>query len=226
MEEFVRLTNLIGKDNFDKLAKSRVIVFGIGGVGGYVVECLARCGVGNIDIVDFDNVSVSNLNRQIIALGSTVNKSKVNVMKDRISEINNYAKVNAINTKVDANTISNFDFSKYDYCIDAIDMTSSKLLIIESANKCNVPVISCMGTGNKTDSSKLKIDKIEKTSYCPLAKVMRKELKDRNIKNVDVLYSTEEVKVRSNETISSIMYVPAIAGLKIAEFVIKKLMEK
>lgn len=230
MEEFSREIKLIGQENFEKLRNSKVILFGVGGVGGYVLESLARSGIENITIVDFDTVSESNLNRQIIALQTTIGKYKVDVAKERIKNINPNCNVVAIKEKLTKENIDRFNFSCYDFVIDAIDMVTSKLLIIEKAKKENVEVISCMGTGNKLDATQLRICDISKTNYCPLAKVMRKELKNRGIYHLNVVFSTEQPK-RFDEKVrkvtpASIAYVPAVAGLYISQFVINKLMEK
>ena len=230
MEEFSREIKLIGQENFEKLKNSKVILFGVGGVGGYVLESLARSGIENITIVDFDTVSESNLNRQIIALQTTIGKYKVDVAKDRVNNINPNCNVVAIKEKLTKENIDRFNFSCYDFVIDAIDMVTSKLLIIEKAKKENVEVISCMGTGNKLDATQLRICDISKTNYCPLAKVMRKELKNRGIYHLNVVFSTEQPK-RFDEKVrkvtpASIAYVPAVAGLYISQFVINKLMEK
>ncbi len=230
MEEFSREIKLIGQENFEKLKNSKILLFGIGGVGGYVLESLARSGVENITIVDFDTVSESNLNRQIIALKTTIGKYKVDVARERVNNINPNCNVQAIKEKLTKENIDSFNFKNYDFVIDAIDMVTSKLLIIEKAKKENVEVISCMGTGNKLDATKLQICDISKTNYCPLAKVMRKELKNRGIYHLNVVFSTEQPK-RFDEkqrkvTPASIAYVPAVAGLYISQFVIKKLMEK
>lgn len=230
MEEFSREIKLIGQENFEKLKNSKILLFGIGGVGGYVLESLARSGVENITIVDFDTVSESNLNRQIIALKTTIGKYKVDVAKERVKDINPNCNIVAIKEKLTKENIDSFNFKNYDFVIDAIDMVTSKLLIIEKAKKENIEVISCMGTGNKLDATKLQIADISKTNYCPLAKVMRKELKNRGIYHLNVVFSTEQPK-RFNETQrkvtpASIAYVPAVAGLYISQFVIKKLMEK
>lgn len=230
MEEFSREIKLIGQENFEKLKNSKVILFGVGGVGGYVLESLARSGIENITVVDFDTVSESNLNRQIIALQTTIGKYKVDVAKERVKNINPNCNVVAIKEKLTKENIDRFNFSCYDFVIDAIDMVTSKLLIIEKAKKENVEVISCMGTGNKLDATQLRICDISKTNYCPLAKVMRKELKNRGIYHLNVVFSTEQPK-RFDEKVrkvtpASIAYVPAVAGLYISQFVINKLMEK
>ena len=230
MEEFSREIKLIGQENFEKLKNSKVILFGVGGVGGYVLESLARSGIENITIVDFDTVSESNLNRQIIALQTTIGKYKVDVAKERVNNINPNCNVVAMKEKLTKENIDRFNFSCYDFVIDAIDMVTSKLLIIEKAKKENVEVISCMGTGNKLDATQLRICDISKTNYCPLAKVMRKELKNRGIYHLNVVFSTEQPK-RFDEKVrkvtpASIAYVPAVAGLYISQFVINKLMEK
>lgn len=230
MEEFSREIKLIGQENFEKLKNSKVILFGVGGVGGYVLESLARSGIENITVVDFDTVSESNLNRQIIALQTTIGKYKVDVAKERVNNINPNCNVVAIKEKLTKENIDRFNFSCYDFVIDAIDMVTSKLLIIEKAKKENVEVISCMGTGNKLDATQLRICDISKTNYCPLAKVMRKELKNRGIYHLNVVFSTEQPK-RFDEKVrkvtpASIAYVPAVAGLYISQFVINKLMEK
>ncbi len=230
MEEFSREIKLIGQENFEKLKNSKILLFGIGGVGGYVLESLARSGVENITIVDFDTVSESNLNRQIIALKTTIGKYKVDVAKERVNNINPNCNIQAIKEKLTKENIDSFNFKNYDFVIDAIDMVTSKLLIIEKAKKENVEVISCMGTGNKLDATKLQICDISKTNYCPLAKVMRKELKNRGIYHLNVVFSTEQPKrfgeKQRKVTPASIAYVPAVAGFYISQFVIKKLMEK
>lgn len=225
MERFEKLINLVGKDKFNKLKNSNVIVFGLGGVGGYVVEGLVRSGIGCITLVDFDVVEPSNINRQIIALESTVGESKTMVMKQRVLQINPKCQVTTINEKIDAKNIDKIDFKKFDYVIDAIDMVTSKIAIIKKAKECGANIISCMGTGNKLDIKALEIVDIEKTSVCPLAKVIRKLLRQEGIKEVDVLYSKETPKANIVEKRpQSAIFVPAVAGLMIANFVIKKLM--
>lgn len=229
MENFKRLYSLIGEKNAKKLAEKNLLVFGIGGVGGYVCEGLARCGIKKFTLVDFDIVSESNINRQIIALNSKVGMKKVELMKERILDINNEAKISCVCEKIDSTNIDRIDFSKYDYVVDAIDMVTTKLIIIERAKASGVKIISCMGTGNKTNPDLLQISDISKTSMCPLAKIMRKELKDRGIKNVDVIFSTEEIirqpSCERKVVPSSIVFVPSIAGLKIAHYVVENLLK-
>lgn len=233
-ERFYRTQMLIGSDALKKLENSRVAVFGVGGVGGYVAESLARAGVGTIDLIDNDTVSLSNINRQIIALSSSVGKLKTKVMKERILDINPEAKVNEFNTFVLPENINDFDFSKYDYVVDAIDTVSGKLAIIEKAYNEGVKVISSMGTGNKLDPTKFEISDIYKTSVCPLARVMRYELKKRGVKKLKVLYSKQEpIKIQNpahNEkgkaVPGSISFVPSAAGLIIGGEVIKDLISE
>ena len=232
MNEFVRSEILLGADGLKRLAASRVAVFGIGGVGGYAVEALARAGVGAIDIIDNDTVSESNINRQIIALKSTVGKYKVDVMKGRISDINPECRVTAYRTFFLPETRNMFDFSQFDYVLDAIDTVSGKIAVIECARESGVPVISCMGAGNKLDASRFEVAEIEKTSVCPLARVMRRELKARHITGVKVVYSkempAERFKVQvddcaKRQTPGSVSYVPPVAGLLAAGEIIKYL---
>lgn len=232
-EKFSRTQMLIGDDSLQKIKDSYVAVFGVGGVGGFVCEALARAGVGKFDLIDNDTISLSNINRQIIALTSTIGKDKTQVMKERILDMNPEAKVNCINKFVLPENIDEFDFSDYDYIIDAIDTVSGKLAIIEKAYSIGKPVISSMGTGNKLDPTKFQIADINKTSVCPLARVMRYELKKRGVKKLKVLYSTEEpVKTESpqkNEigkaVPGSISFVPSVAGLIIGGEVIKDLIK-
>lgn len=232
-EIFSRTEMLIGKTATQKLQNSRVAVFGVGGVGGYVAEALARCGVGTIDLIDNDRVSESNINRQIIALSSTVGMMKTEVMKSRILDINSAAQVNTFNLFVLPENIDTFDFSVYDYIVDAIDTVSGKLAIIEKAYSLGIPVISSMGTGNKLDPTKFEISDIYKTSVCPLARVMRYELKKRGVKKLKVLYSKEE-PVKAQTTADgtgkravpgSISFVPSVAGLIIGGEVVKDLIK-
>lgn len=234
MEQFIRTEMLLGKAALKKLQASRVAVFGVGGVGGYVVEALARSGVGTLDIVDNDVVSESNINRQIIALHSTVGKLKTEVMKERILDINPNARVYAHNVFFLPETASAFDFSQYDYVVDAIDTVSGKIAIIENAKASGKPVISAMGAGNKLDPTAFAVADIEKTSVCPLARVMRRELKKRGIRGVKTVYSTEESKTAEGAETgengkpipASIAFAPSVMGLIIASEVIKDLIKE
>ena len=236
MDRFERTELLLGKEAILKLNSSRVIIFGVGGVGGYVAEALARCGVGTIDLVDMDKVSKTNINRQIIALEDTIGKYKVDVMKDRILKINPNCNVNSYNMFYLPENKDKIDFSKYDYIIDAVDTVSAKISIIENARLNNKMVISAMGAGNKLDPMRFEIADINQTSVCPLARVMRYELKKRGIKNVKVCYSKEEPILsnvfdeKSNKMIpASIAFVPSVCGLLIARevvFDLIKLIEK
>ena len=191
LNQFSRTELLIGSEGLDILSKSRIAVFGIGGVGGYTLEALARSGVGQFDIVDDDKICITNLNRQIYALRSTVGKYKVDVAKERILDINPDAIVNTYKTFYTPETSSEFDFSKYDYIIDAIDTVSGKIELVMQANKAGVKIISSMGAGNKFHPELFEIADIYKTSVCPLAKVMRQELKKRRVKHLKVVYSKE-----------------------------------
>ena len=238
---------MLGRDAMDKLKNSRVAVFGVGGVGGYTVEALARSGVGAIDIIDDDRVCLTNINRQIYATGKTVGKYKVDVAAERIAEINPECKVTAHKTFYMPDTQGEFDFSVYDYVVDAIDTVTGKLTLIENAVKCGVPVISSMGAGNKMDPTAFRVSDIYKTSVCPLAKVMRRELKKRGINSLKVVYSEEEpIKPKETDEIScktncicpkgtvrkcsvrrdipgSNAFVPPVVGLIIAGEVVKDL---
>ena len=186
-ERFLRTQMLIGEKSINKLMKSKVAVFGVGGVGSFVVEGLVRAGIGNIDIFDNDTISISNINRQLIALTENIGKYKVEVMKERILSINPSVNVNAYNCFYTKDTSNLYDFKLYDYIVDAIDTISSKIDIIQRAKNEGINIISSMGTGNKLNPSKFKICDIYQTSVCPLARVMRKELKERNIKSLKVL---------------------------------------
>ena len=221
-EQFSRTAQLLGEQNVEKLFDKHVIVFGVGGVGGYVVEALARSGVGAISIVDNDFVNESNINRQIIALHSTVGKAKVEVIKNRILDINPNCKVFAHNQFFLPENSSDFDFSKYDYVVDAVDTVTAKIEIIKKAKEVDVPVISSMGTGNKLNPVGFKVSDISKTKVCPLARVMRNELKKRGISKVKCVYS-EENPVIQTQTPASVPFVPPVAGLLIASEVIKDL---
>ena len=224
--QFTRTETLIGKDALTKLANSHIAVFGIGGVGGYVVEALARAGVGNIDIIDNDDINITNINRQIIALNSTIGKSKVEVAKERILDIN--PRVNVVTHKnfFSPETSKEFDFSKYDYVVDAIDSVTGKIELILKSQEAKTPIISCMGTGNKLHPEMFEITDIYKTSVCPLAKVMRTELKKRGVKKLKVLYSKETpIKQTGQRIPASISFVPPVAGLIIAGEVIRDLIQ-
>lgn len=221
--QFSRTELVIGKEKVDILKKSKVAIFGIGGVGSYVVEGLARSGIGNFILVDKDEVSISNINRQIIATHNTVGNPKVEVAKKRILEINPNANVEIYQEFFMPDTEGILDDS-IDYIVDAVDTVTAKLELIVRANKLNIPIISCMGTGNKLDPTKFEITDIYKTSVCPLAKVMRKELKARGIKKLKVLYSKEEA-IKTEGVIGSISFVPSVAGLIISGEVIKDLIK-
>lgn len=237
MDQFSRTSILIGRNNIEKLQNARVALFGIGGVGSFTAEALARAGVGSITLVDNDKVSLTNLNRQLIALHSTLGKYKTDVMANRITDINPSAKVICKNVFFNKDTLSQFDFKTFDYVIDAIDSVSSKLLLIEKCCECNVPVISCMGAGNKLDPTKFEVSDIYKTSVCPLAKVMRYELRKRNIKKLKVVYSKEEAispviekidkedQAEKRSIPGSISFVPSAAGLIIAGEAVKDLIK-
>ena len=230
-EEFLRTAMLIGDDGIKKLNQSTVAVFGLGGVGGYTVEALARAGVGHLVLTDSDTISVSNINRQLIALHSTVGMKKTEAFKKRIKDINPDCEVTIHDCFYLPETAKEFDFSLYDYTVDAVDTVTAKLDIIMKSKEAGVPIISSMGAGNKLDPSLLRISDIYKTSVCPLAKVMRYELKKRGVKDLKVVYSTEtpikpllEVKTEGKrQTPGSVSFVPSVAGLMIASEVIKDL---
>ncbi len=221
-DRYSRTEMIIGKEAVEKIKAASVIVFGIGGVGSYVVEGLARSGIGRLVLVDNDVVDITNINRQLPALHSTVGQSKAKVMADRVKDINPDCDVEDIECFFMPDTADRFDFTEFDYVVDAIDTVTGKLALIEKAYSEGVPVISSMGTGNKLDPSQFKITTIEKTKVCPLAKVMRKELKNRGIKGVKVLYSEEEpIKHEGGSTPGSISFVPSVAGLMIAGEVVR-----
>lgn len=247
LNQFSRTQLLLGKEAMEKLQKSRVAVFGIGGVGGYVCEALVRSGVGAFDLIDDDKVCLTNLNRQIIATRKTVGKYKADVMKERMQEINPDVEVNVHRCFFLPENAEDFPFEKYDYVVDAVDTVTAKLEIVMQAKKKRVPVISCMGAGNKLDASAFRVADIYKTKMCPLAKVMRRELKKRGVKELKVVYS-EEKPTRPLEDMSiscrshcicppgakhkcterrdipgSVAFVPPVAGLIIAGEVVKDL---
>ena len=222
--QFERTELLLGKEAVEKLKSKRVAVFGVGGVGGYVCEALARSGVGELDIIDNDTVALSNINRQIIALHSTLGMYKVDVAERRLLDINPDIKVNKYKCFFLPETAGEFDFSKYDYVVDAIDTVTGKLGLIECAERAGVKIISSMGAGNKLDPTGFEVSDIFKTSVDPLARVMRKELRARGIKKLKVVYSREEpVKTGQGSTPGSTAFVPSVAGLIIAGEVISEL---
>ena len=232
---FSRTERLFGKNAMQKLAASRVAVFGAGGVGGYVLEALARSGVGAIDIIDSDEVSVTNINRQILATRSSVGRAKVDVAAERIADINPDCKVTTHKLFYLPENADMINFNSFDYIVDAIDTVTGKIAIIERAKRLGVPIISCMGTGNKTDPSALKVSDIYKTSVCLLARVMRRELKKRGVEALKVVYFEEEpvapdicadeLKDNGRQPPASCAFVPSVAGLMIAGEVIKDLIK-
>lgn len=221
-EQFSRTEGLLGEEAVAHLHGCHVAVFGVGGVGGFVAEALARTGVGVIDLIDKDTVCESNLNRQIIALHSTLGRDKVDVMKERILDIYPQAVVNAHKCFFLPETRHLFDFSQYNYVIDAVDTVTAKIELVMACKEAGVPIISSMGAGNKLDPTAFEVADIYKTSVCPLARVMRRELKKRGVKQLKVVYSKEEPVVR-RETPASAAFVPSVAGLIIAGEVIKDL---
>lgn len=229
-EQFSRTALLLGDAAVEKLAASRVIVFGLGGVGGYAVEALARTGVGHLDLVDNDVISLSNLNRQLYALHSTVGMSKVDAAIQRILDINPACVVTGHKMFYLPETADSIDLSAYDYIVDCIDTITAKIELIVRAQAIGVPVISSMGTGNKLDSSKLQVADISKTSVCPLARVMRTELRKRGLQHLKCVFSTEEpvnavVQDGSRHAPGSVAFVPSVAGLMLAGEVIKDLIK-
>lgn len=245
MNQFSRTELLLGVNGVNKLKESSVAVFGIGGVGSFTVEALVRSGVGHIAVIDDDKVCLTNINRQLIATRKTIGKAKVEVMRDRILEINPNCEVEIYQTFYSAETADSIDLSKFTYIVDAIDTVSAKLLLIEKAKEANVAIISCMGAGNKLDPTKFEVTDIYKTSMCPLAKVMRHELRKRGIKSLKVVYSQEPpIKPIENEEDTcktkcvcppgtlrkcssrrqipgSVAFVPSVAGLIIAGEIVK-----
>ena len=232
--QFSRTERLLGKENMEKLAAARVCIFGIGGVGSYVAETLARSGVGHLELVDNDVVCLSNLNRQIIATHETLGQYKVDVMKERILSINPAAEVTVHKCFYLPETRAQFDFTNYDYVVDAIDTVAGKIALVLQAEESGTPVISSMGAGNKLDPAAFQVADIYQTSVCPLAKVMRRELKRRGVKKLKVVYSKEQPVAVQNDEESlqssprrnipgSIAFVPSVAGLIIAGEVVKDL---
>ncbi len=235
MNPFSRTSLLLGNTAMEKLKNAHVAVFGLGGVGGYTVEALARSGIGALTLVDHDTISQTNINRQILATVSTVGQKKAEVAKARVLDINPDITVYARDTFFREDTASSFDFSQYDYVVDAIDTVTGKLALVTAAQKANTPIISSMGTGNKLDPTKFQIADITKTSVCPLARIMRKECAKRGIRHLKVLFSTEdplspdlpenseELPEGRRALPGSVAFVPSVAGLIIAGEVIKNL---
>ena len=228
-----RTSLIIGDEGVDKLKNCNVIVFGVGGVGSFAAEAIARAGVGNLTIVDFDDVDITNINRQLPALHSTVGRYKVDVMKERILDINPNINIKAIREVYNKDTSESILSEDYDYVVDAIDMVTSKIHLIETCKNKGIEIISSMGMGNKLDPTKIEVTDIHKTTICPLARVMRKELKDRRIKKLKVVYSTEQPaelkkKIFNGKKITpgSISFVPSVGGLIIASVVINDLLNK
>lgn len=231
-ERFSRTELLITEEKANLLKNKRVAIFGVGGVGGYIAEALARCGIGNIDLIDGDKVNATNINRQIIALTSTIGKPKVEVMRDRILDINPQANVKTYEVFYNKENSNTFNFKDYDYIADAIDMISAKLDLIVNAKTSGTPIISAMGAGNKLDPTMFQVSDIYETEICPLARVMRKELRKRNIDSLKVVYSKEESakSITFEEGITkpisgSISFVPSVMGLIMAGEIIKDLIK-
>ena len=233
-EQFLRTQMLLGTAALEKLQNARVAVFGIGGVGGYTVEAFARSGIGQLDLIDSDSVSVSNINRQILATHSTVGMLKVEAAKQRVLDINPTCVVRTHAVFYTPDTADQFDFTQYDYIVDAIDTVTGKLALVERATAAGTPIICCMGTGNKLDASAFEVADISKTSMCPLARIMRKELGKRGIKHLKVVYSKEEAltptgweeeaaALGKRQIPGSVAFVPGAAGLILAGEVIKDL---
>lgn len=236
LNQFSRTELLLGKENMQRLHQARVAVFGLGGVGGYTVEALARSGVGALDLIDHDQICLTNLNRQIIATHKTIGQNKVDAARERILEINPQAVVRIYRTLYMPDTAAQFDFSAYDYVVDAIDTVTGKLQMAEQAHKAGTPIISAMGAGNKMDAGAFEVADIYETSVCPLARVMRRELKKRGITKLKVVYSKEPpAKAHQHQEMdgaadeenrhvpASNAFVPAVAGLMLAGEVIRDL---
>lgn len=231
-EQFLRTAMLLGEEAVEKLRFSRVAVFGLGGVGGYTVEALARAGIGALDLIDNDTISLSNINRQLLATHSTVGLSKVEAARRRVLDINPDCRVALHQVFFNAETADSFDFTGYDYIVDCIDTVTGKLALVEKAVAAGTPIICCMGTGNKLDASAFQVADISKTSMCPLARIMRKELGKRGIKHLKVVYSQEEAlmptgweeeaaAIGKRQIPGSVSFVPGAAGLILAGEVIK-----
>ena len=236
-EQFIRTRMLLGDEAMERLQKARVAVFGLGGVGGYTVEALARAGIGQLDLIDSDTVSISNLNRQILATRSTVGMEKTEAARLRVLDINPDCVVRVHNVFYTPETADQFDFTQYNYIVDAIDTVTGKLALVQRAYEANTPIICCMGTGNKLDASAFQVADISKTSMCPLARIMRKELSKRGIKHLKVVYSQEEAltptgweeeaaAIGKRQIPGSVSFVPGAAGLILAGEVIKDIAAK
>ena len=235
-EQFSRTGILLGEEAVEKLSRARVAVFGVGGVGGYTVEALARCGVGQLDLIDSDIVSVSNINRQILATHSTVGRLKVDAARDRVLDINPDCVVRTYPIFYLPDTAAQFDFTQYDYIVDCIDTVTGKLQLVERAVAAGTPIICSMGTGNKLDPAAFMVADISKTSMCPLARIMRKELKKRGIDHIKVVYSQEEAltpavdeeelkRTGKRQIPGSVAFVPGAAGLILAGEVVRDLIK-
>lgn len=224
-ERFIRTERLLGSDAMDRLKNSHIAVFGVGGVGGYVVEALVRSGIGTIDVFDNDTVAVSNINRQIIANENTIGMLKVDAIKERALLINPDIKINTHNCFYMPDNADNYALSKYTYIVDAIDTVTAKIELIKRAKSANIPIISSMGTGNKLDASMLEVTDIKKTEMCPLARTMRRELKSCGITDLKVVYSKEKpiIPQDGDRTPASTAFVPAAAGLIIAGEIVKEI---
>ena len=231
-EQFLRTAMLLGEDAMERLKNAHVAVFGIGGVGGYVVEALARAGIGHLTLIDSDTISLSNLNRQLLATHSTLGMTKVEAAKARILDINPASQVDIYPIFYTPETAHLLDFTRFDYIVDAIDTVTGKLALVEQANAAHTPIICCMGTGNKLDASAFQVSDISKTSMCPLARVMRKELGKRGIRHLKVVYSQEEAltpmgweeeaaAIGKRQIPGSVSFVPGAAGLILAGEVIR-----
>lgn len=230
INRFNRTEMVIGPENLNILKNKKIIVFGLGGVGGSLCEALARAGIGNIAIVDKDIVDITNINRQIIATEKTIGMRKTKACYDRLKAINPDINIEIYDVCVDKNTINDFDFKEYDYCADAIDTVTSKILIAEECKKVNTPIIMSMGMGNKLDPTKIEISDIKKTSVCHLARVLRKEFKKRNINDITVAYSKEEARkpffnLESERTPGSVSFVPPVCGMIMAGYIVRQLIK-
>lgn len=227
--EFSRLDMLLDSSSIEKISAAKIIVFGVGGVGSYAVEALSRCGVCRLDLVDSDTVSETNINRQIIALHSTIGRYKVEVAKERILDISPTTSVDTYNLFYDESTKELIDLSKYDYIIDAIDSMNSKVLLVKEAKRLSVPIISALSTGNKLDITKFRVSDIFDTSVCPIAKIMRKKLRDEGVDSLKVIFSSE-MPITPNQdfaideikrTVGSVSFVPSAVGLMLASEVVR-----